>query len=103
MTVKLLIILDLAMFIGLLMVKVIQPQQPPISIVPLTCPAGFVSVPYECDLQALGGVPPYTWRISAGSLPEGISLNPATGVISGTPIVPFPPMNVRLSNGTRIQ
>ncbi len=35
-------------------------------------------------LTAIGGTPPYTWSItSAGSsLPEGMSLNPTTGVIS---------------------
>lgn len=32
-----------------------------------------------------GGLAPYTWSIPAGALPIGLSINPATGVISGVP------------------
>ena len=31
---------------------------------------------------------PYTWSISSGSLPAGLSLNSSTGAISGTPTAP---------------
>jgi hypothetical protein len=34
---------------------------------------------------ANGGVAPYTWSITSGSLPAGLALNPATGAITGTP------------------
>ncbi len=53
----------------------------------LTCPAatGTVGVPYSSNLVATGGVPPYTFSITAGSLPTGLTLNPATGAITGTP------------------
>jgi Putative Ig domain len=34
-------------------------------------------------MTASGGTPPYTW--SATALPPGLSINPGTGVISGTP------------------
>ncbi len=37
---------------------------------------------------ASGGTPPYTWSISAGVLPAGLSLNSSTGALSGTPAVP---------------
>lgn len=30
---------------------------------------------------------PYTWSVSAGTLPDGITLNPSTGVLAGTPTV----------------
>ncbi len=40
---------------------------------------------YNATLSAGGGTPPYTWSVSAGSLPAGLSLNPSSGQISGTP------------------
>jgi hypothetical protein len=40
---------------------------------------------YLARLFAQGGVPPKLWTIIAGSLPRGIHLNRATGVLSGRP------------------
>ena len=37
---------------------------------------------------ASGGAPPYTYVVSSGALPPGLSLNPATGAITGTPNAP---------------
>ncbi len=42
---------------------------------------------YSTTLSAGGGKAPYVWAISSGTLPTGLSLAPATGVISGTPTV----------------
>jgi Putative Ig domain/Right handed beta helix region len=39
---------------------------------------------YDTSVAVVGGVTPYQWSISSGSLPTGISLNAGTGVISGT-------------------
>jgi hypothetical protein len=60
---------------------------PPANLVITTTslPAGTVGVAYSATLTATGGVPAYTWAISVGSLPNGLSLAPSTGVISGTP------------------
>lgn len=39
---------------------------------------------YSQTLVASGGTAPYTWAITVGTLPTGLSLNTSTGVISGT-------------------
>jgi subtilisin family serine protease len=44
---------------------------------------GNVGTPYSNLLMASGGIPPYTFSVSA--LPAGLTLNAATGAISGTP------------------
>lgn len=48
-------------------------------------PNGSPSVFYSATLTATGGLAPYTWAITQGSLPAGLTLNAASGVISGTP------------------
>jgi hypothetical protein len=48
-------------------------------------PAGQVSVAYTDTLTAAGGTTPYTWSVSAGTLPAGITLAASTGVLAGTP------------------
>ena len=42
-------------------------------------------VTYNQALAASGGVPPYTWTLSSGSLPSGLQLESSTGTITGTP------------------
>jgi len=49
-----------------------------------TTPDGTVNVPYVSVLQASGGTSPYTWSVTSGTLPAGLSLSGA-GVLSGTP------------------
>ncbi len=51
-----------------------------------TLPDAFVPVNYSAQLAAQGGTPPYTWSVSAGALPPGLSLS-AAGLISGAPTV----------------
>jgi hypothetical protein len=46
---------------------------------------GTVGTGYSQTLQAAGGASPYSWAVTVGSLPAGLSLNGSTGVISGTP------------------
>jgi peptidoglycan-N-acetylglucosamine deacetylase len=57
---------------------------PPAITITSLPPAGL-GTPYSATVGATGGLAPYAWSISQGSLPQGLSLNSATGVISGTP------------------
>jgi prepilin-type N-terminal cleavage/methylation domain-containing protein len=54
---------------------------------------GIVSVAYSQTLAANGGAAPYSWSISSGTLPAGLSLN-SSGLISGTPTVVGGPTSV---------
>jgi Putative Ig domain len=58
---------------------------PPALNNPASLPAATVGQPYSYQLTENGGVPPFAWSITSGSLPAGLSLNGTTGVISGTP------------------
>jgi hypothetical protein len=49
-------------------------------------PSVFEGVSYSQTLSATGGLVPYSWDISSGTLPNGIHLDPNTGIISGTPV-----------------
>ncbi|WP_199140791.1 MBG domain-containing protein [Pedobacter sp. ASV12] len=59
---------------------------PPVTAVtPTTLSAGTVGNAYSQTVSASGGIAPYNYAITAGSLPAGITLNNSTGVLSGTP------------------
>jgi large repetitive protein len=47
-------------------------------------PSTSAGVQYSQTLAATGGTPPYTWSITSGSLPAGLSFS-GNGMISGTP------------------
>ncbi len=49
--------------------------------------SGVLHQSYSTTLTATGGVASYTWSITSGTLPTGLSLNTGTGVISGTPTI----------------
>jgi len=40
---------------------------------------------YSFQIEAWGGTQPYTWEVVSGELPPGLSLDSATGLISGEP------------------
>ena len=54
---------------------------------PATLPDGSLGNAYDQTVTASGGTAPYTFSVSAGALPDGLTLNPSTGQISGTPTV----------------
>ncbi len=53
-------------------------------LTPASLPDGTATLPYAQALTAGGGTPPYAWAAGAG-IPTGLSINPATGAITGTP------------------
>jgi hypothetical protein len=58
---------------------------PALTLTTSSLPAAVVGTPYTATLQSSGGAGTGSWAVSPGSLPAGLTLNPATGVISGTP------------------
>jgi hypothetical protein len=62
----------------------VQPPKP-LVITTTSLPSGTLNAVYGgATLQATGGITPYTWSITVGSLPAGLTLAP-NGTISGTP------------------
>jgi len=49
-------------------------------------PSGAAGNAYSTNLAATGGTGAYTWSITSGALPRGLTLAASTGVISGTPV-----------------
>lgn len=58
---------------------------PPVTITTTALPYGRVGQSYSTTLAASGGAPPYQWLLTGGSLPAGLELAAATGLLSGTP------------------
>ncbi len=59
--------------------------QPTIVIAPDKLPDGDLRVAYSQTFAASGGTAPYTYAITSGALPPGLSLNGKSGVLNGTP------------------
>ncbi len=63
----------------------VTPVCPTITVNPSTLPSGTVGTSYSQTLSASGGTAGYTFAVSSGTLPAGLTLNASTGLISGTP------------------
>jgi hypothetical protein len=53
---------------------------------PPILPSGSVGILYSQPLIATGGTPAYTFTITAGALPNGLSLSSVSNLITGTPV-----------------
>ncbi|WP_404339791.1 putative Ig domain-containing protein [Sphingomonas sp. MMS12-HWE2-04] len=58
---------------------------PSITLAPATLGNGAIGTPYSEALSASGGTAPYSYAVTAGAVPAGLSLNPSTGALTGTP------------------
>jgi hypothetical protein len=58
---------------------------PVISLSPTSLGAATVGTAYSQTVTATGGATPYGYAVSSGALPAWATLNPTTGVITGTP------------------
>jgi len=57
------------------------------TITTTSLPSGQMQAAYVFPLQATGGTPPYTWSALASSVPLGLTLSPAGGIVAGIPTV----------------
>lgn len=55
-----------------------------LAIVTTTLPDANSATLYGQQIRTTGGIGPFNWTLTAGILPSGLSLDPVTGVISGT-------------------
>jgi len=55
-----------------------------LTVTTTTLPEGFNGSPYTTTIQSNGGVSPFTWSQTAGTLPSGLNFS-SGGVLSGTP------------------
>jgi hypothetical protein len=56
----------------------------PIVLQTTSLPKGFLRQPYHFKLEALGGILPLKWELTAGAQPPGIDLSP-DGILAGAP------------------
>ena len=57
----------------------------PLSITTTTLSSAESATDYSVPIHVTGGIGPFTWVITSGILPSGLSLDPTSGVISGVP------------------
>ncbi|YCQ11259.1 putative Ig domain-containing protein [Ralstonia sp. SA306] len=58
---------------------------PTVTVNPAAAASAQVTTAYSQTFSATGGTAPYTYAVTTGTLPAGLSLNASTGVLSGTP------------------
>ena len=56
----------------------------PLSITTSALSSAQVNAAYSASITAQGGTAPYSWSLISGSLPDGLALNPGTGIIAGS-------------------
>ncbi|WP_350339209.1 Ig domain-containing protein [Geomonas sp. Red32] len=71
--------------LSLVEIRPLATAAPALAITTGALPGGSVGTPYSQAINAAGGKPPYSWSISAGTLPPGLAIDAGSGTVSGTP------------------
>ncbi len=72
----------------------------PLIITTKGLPRTNLGTSFSTTLTAIGGVTPYTWTVSSGQLPAGVTLS-SSGVLSGTPSTPGTyPLHLRVTDSS---
>lgn len=79
------LIRDSAGFASNAAVSVVVTPAAGLRILTASLPGGATGVAYNQTLTATGGRAPYNWVVASGQVPNGITLNPTSGVLSGNP------------------
>jgi hypothetical protein len=58
----------------------------PLTLTTTTISAGNIDTAYSTTFAATGGAVPYSWSVTNGALPQGLSLATSTGILSGIPL-----------------
>ena len=66
-------------------VVVQKPTGEALSITTAGLPDGQTGDSYDAGFSASGGTPPYSWTVSQGNIPAGLSLSPTSGDLAGMP------------------
>ena len=69
------------------------PPTPQLTISTQSLPRVQLSVPFSIQLAAQNGTAPLAWAATT-LLPQGVTLNGSTGVLSGNTTVPYCPLNI---------
>ena len=64
-----------------------NPSNPPLSVPPTQAFAATLNTQFTAAVSVGGGVKPYSFSIVSGAMPPGLTMDPVTGVISGTPTI----------------
>lgn len=64
------------------------PPPPDLTFVTTSLADGVVDVPYNQTLRVSGGTGALNFTVTSGTLPDGLELDPSSGVVAGTPAGP---------------
>jgi hypothetical protein len=77
------------------------PPPPSLTCGGIATTTGIVGTAYSAQIGETGGTPAFTYALNSGTLPQSLTLNTTSGVISGTPLVAGSfPFTVKVTDST---